>query len=321
MSLPKSLLSRHPRRRWLLDTPGLGMSAAVVLSGVLLLDLTNDGREIIEQPKTEQVAVPEAANLEDELPSEDKTVDPIAVDVVEFILPKLQVAATVPDPRPELETAPPEQEPLSHENVLLEADSGEAPVISIVEPLPDEPSALNMEHADEGLSGPDASEGEAFPALQLVGANDPAMVEDWFRAGLVVLDIPVQDIGNLIAFVEDGRIRVVRPAKLVSDPRSLLALKAGFGIEGFAGLHLAMLEAGFRPGIDTLVTVKLSNPTAVAIHDIVTGAIPRNLSKDGQVIGLQALVCLPQSGGQPSIVSIYDAAGRLVVDGAGDCPT
>lgn len=321
MSLPKSLLSRHPRRRWLLDTPGLGMSAAVVLSGALLLDPTNVGREMAEQPTTEQVAVSEAANPEDEPPSEDKTVDPIAVDVVEFTLPELQVAATVPDPRPELETAPPELEPLSHENVLLEADPGEAPVISIVEPLPDEPSALNMEPADEGLSGPDASEGEAFPALQLVGANDPAMVEDWFRAGLVVLDIPVQDIGNLIAFVEDGRIRVVRPAKLVSDPRSPLALKTGFGIEGFAGLNLAMLEAGFRPANDTVVTVKLSNPTAVAIHDIVTGAIPQNLSKDGNVTGLQALACLPRSGGQPSIVNIYDAAGRLVVEGAGDCPT
>jgi hypothetical protein len=319
MSLPKSILGRQPRRRWLLDTPGLGMSAAVILSGALLLDRANLGQETTEEPTTEEVARPEAANQEEASPNEDKDMGPIAVDVVEFTLPELQVA-TVPDPLPELETAPSALAPLSYERVLLEADPPEAPLASMVEPLPDEQDTSKMEPAADGLSGPDANEGEAFPALLLVGANDPVVVEDWFQAGFVVLDITVQDVGNLIAFVEDGQIRVVRPAKLASDLRSPLALQAGFAIEGFAGLNRAMLEAGFRPDIDVVVTVKLSNPTAVAIHDIVTGAIPKNLSKDGKATGLQALACLPRSEGQPSIVSIHDAAGRLVVSGAGDCP-
>lgn len=310
IGLPKAL-ARQSRRNWLLDTPGIGLAFAILCAGAILFKGDDHTTPTDREETAEAVPKPEP----DGVLAGPVSVD--AVDVPDLVLPDLQVTRAMPTTTSEPEARKPLDPPPLQDPALEVADAEPVKSPETESALQEEQTIENRQNA-AGLSGKEETEGEPFPALELLGATEPDVVADWFQAGQVVLDIEIKDAGNVVVFVEADTIRVVRPGKLATDPRSMLALATNFRVDQFAGLHRAILEAGFRVGLETSVSVKLSTPTAAALYSAVKRALPADEVSAQSVLGAMALACLPVSG-EPKIIGIRDGQGQLVRNAPEGC--
>jgi hypothetical protein len=310
VSLPPVLAGRRREAR-LLHLPGLGLVIAVGLAAAMMIvpraPVSDEKMDLAE----------DAVAVEKTMP--DVTIpERVTVDVVSVPLPELEVAkAKTTAPATQEQTADIPIVPLAN-NLLLEA--------KVVEPEPSEnlpppASKKAVEEVVQGLTGPTEAQGEKLPSLRLAGAMDSAVVSIWFKAGMVILDVNVESVGNIVAQVvgDGGPILIARPNDLAVDPRSPLGLDTSFKLDDFDGLRFALLEGGFNTTSDTVVSVKLSNTTANALYL----AIKRELAllsenKTLNPVKLRALACL-QIGAEPVIKQIVDDSGTMLKVETGAC--